>query len=244
MLDTNQVPLIDPSGDPSEDGLIGRDAGGILYTSGGGSWGAVGGSGGGGGLLSETELLVNPTHGNDSTGVRGDGSKPFATLFGAYGASQPRDTIICQSGDLGSTPLTVTYAITITAASAGGDYLTVFFGGVNTTNQFLAANGTHASAAIPTNTYESSHPVAFAGRIRSLSWSKSDSGGSGYDVVVNGAPVASVLLSGTAGYLPPATTVNVSAGDSVSLQQNSAVLGHTAPSGPIVVNCIFAPESN
>ena len=41
------------------------------------------------GFISATEIVVNPTVGDDGTGTRGEISLPFLTLAAAYAASQP-----------------------------------------------------------------------------------------------------------------------------------------------------------
>lgn len=69
--------------------------------------------------LSATELIVNPTTGDDLTGARGDSNKPYATLSAAYTAALDGDTIICHAGDLGSSPFTMTKVVDIRAYGSG-----------------------------------------------------------------------------------------------------------------------------
>jgi hypothetical protein len=63
--------------------------------------------------ISQTEIIVNPSTGDDGTGLRGDITKPFLTLKGAYDASLDGDKIICHNGNLGSTAFTITKGVDI-----------------------------------------------------------------------------------------------------------------------------------
>jgi len=70
--------------------------------------------------ISSTELIVNPSIGDDNTGQRGDSRKPFETLAAAFAIAQDQDTIICHSGNLGNVPFAMsTKAVNIRAYGSG-----------------------------------------------------------------------------------------------------------------------------
>jgi len=64
--------------------------------------------------FSAIEIAVDAAVGSDATGVRGNSTRPFATLFAAYAVAQAGDIIrVFGEGDLGSTAFTITLPITI-----------------------------------------------------------------------------------------------------------------------------------
>jgi hypothetical protein len=72
------------------------------------------------------EIYVNPTTGNDGTGLRGDSTKPFLTIASAYAASNAGDHIICAAGDVGN--CTITNNVTITGVISNGNPQTFMTG--------------------------------------------------------------------------------------------------------------------
>lgn len=80
-------------------------------------------------IASATQIYVNPTLGNDGTGLRGDSTKPFLTLAAAVAASSAGDHIICAAGDIGGA--TITYNLTITGVVSNGNPATFCSGVVD-----------------------------------------------------------------------------------------------------------------
>lgn len=81
-------------------GFYYKDAAGVEHS-------LAGGGGSSTNQISATEIVVNPSVGNDSTGTRGSSDAPFKTLAAAYNASQNYDVIICHAGNLGSAPFII-----------------------------------------------------------------------------------------------------------------------------------------
>ena len=87
--------------------------------------------------ISASELIVNPSIGDDNTGLRGDSRKPFATLANAYAIAQDGDTIICHTGNLGNVPF---------AMSTKAVNIRTYGSGFNKTEQTFVENVTFAYA--------------------------------------------------------------------------------------------------
>lgn len=79
---------------------------------------AAGAFGGGGTVGPATSVYVAPPPlGNDATGVRGDASKPFATLDAAFAAMQDGDQVLLAPGNYAA--LSATISPTLTNGSVG-----------------------------------------------------------------------------------------------------------------------------